>query len=74
MEQTAPLACQKEVGMRKMEFTIQTARALLCLIFRIVVQTLLTEITRQTMKRAKSSQFRNAQRILLKIDDQLLIL
>jgi hypothetical protein len=60
------------VNLRKVEFTTQTARLLLpCLVFKIMAQILLKEITRQTVKSMKSSQFRNAQRILPKIDYQL---
>jgi hypothetical protein len=72
MEQTVPLAIQMGVDLRKMEFTIQTSKLLVpCLVFKIMAQILLMEITTQIMKIMKSSQFRSAQRILPKIDDQL---
>jgi hypothetical protein len=76
MEETAPLARQKEVGMKRMMFTTQTTTRALprCLMFRIVPQILLMEITKQTVKKVKSVLFRNAQRIRLKTDSQLHIL
>jgi hypothetical protein len=72
MEQIVPMVCQMEIDVRKMEITIQKTRLLLsCLALTILAQLLLMEITRLTVMKMKSFQFRNAQRILPKTDDQL---